>query len=116
MASWNWGAFLHCLGAQASRPHSDATHYGSEGIAPLTAPWEQDLSKVDFLGKNGQFSAFPCTFCPLSLRLLLPRGERGSVGVLMPETEDDTQELPQKLAPVEESGTLSLWATSADGE
>jgi hypothetical protein len=34
----------------------------------------------------------------------------------MPETEDDTQELPQKLAPVEESGTLSLWATSADGE
>ena len=38
--------------------------------------------------------------CPSSSNLLLPQGEKGGLGILKPETQDGTQGLPKKPAPV----------------
>jgi hypothetical protein len=48
------------------------------------------------LGRDARFSAFPCAFAPHPPCPLLPQGEKGESGVLMPETEDGTQGLPKK--------------------
>jgi len=66
-----------CHGARASRSH-----------------------KGRVLGRDARFSEFRCAFAPHPPCPLLPQGEKGELGVLMPETEDGTQGLPEKPTPV----------------
>jgi hypothetical protein len=83
------------------------TEDGAQGLAKKStcvrslitpAPF---LSSVAFLGSNTRFAAFPRLLPPSSPpNPLLPQGRRGSLGVLMPETEDGAQGLPQKPTPV----------------
>ena len=89
------------------------------------------------LGRNVQLSAFPRAFAPSSPDTLpflavfcipvrfcpiIPpapfshKGRRGSLGVLMPETEDGTQGLPQQpslvsIPPNPHKGRRGLWTS-----
>jgi len=57
------------------------------------------MTEMNFGLREKQFK-FPCAFAPLPPAPFSHKERRGSLGVLMPETGDGTQGLPQKPAPV----------------
>jgi hypothetical protein len=70
----------------------------SERFCPSSPPLKRRV-----LGSNARFAAFPRLLPPHPPAPFSHKGRRGSLGVLMPETEDGAQGLPQKPTPVSSS-------------
>ena len=68
-------------------------------LLPLIPP-APFLSRVDFLGEISDFLPSGALLPLIPPAPFSHTGRRGSLGVLMPETGDVTQELPKKPTPV----------------
>jgi hypothetical protein len=82
-----------CHGARASRSRRRLCTRLDAGETP--APL-----KGRVLRSNARFAAFPRLLPLIPPAPFSHTGRRGRLGVLMPETEDGTQGLPQKPTPV----------------
>jgi hypothetical protein len=79
-------------------PPTPFSHKGRRGrrLDPLIPP----ALKGRVLRSNARFAAFPRLLPLIPPAPFSHKGRKGSWGVLMPETEDGTQGLPQKPTPV----------------